>query len=47
MKERPIGPLAAAIRALGGEAEFLGAEGYPPVRVSGTIAGATSGSMQG
>jgi len=39
MKERPIGPLAAAIRALGGEVEFLGAEGYPPVRVSGTIAG--------
>jgi 3-phosphoshikimate 1-carboxyvinyltransferase len=39
MKERPLGPLAKAIRALGGEIEFLGREGYPPVRVSGSLIG--------
>jgi 3-phosphoshikimate 1-carboxyvinyltransferase len=39
MKERPVGPLAAAIRALGGEVGFLGREGYPPVRVSGSLDG--------
>lgn len=39
MKERPVGPLAAAIRALGGKVGFLGREGYPPVRVSGPLDG--------
>lgn len=39
MKERPIGPLADAIRALGGSVEFLEKEGYPPLRVSGELIG--------
>jgi len=43
MKERPIGPLVRALRELGGKAEFLGAEGYPPVRVRGPIAGGDAG----
>jgi len=32
---RPIGPLLDAINALGGNAESLGADGLPPVRVKG------------
>ncbi|MDI9633080.1 MAG: 3-phosphoshikimate 1-carboxyvinyltransferase [Methanolinea sp.] len=39
MKERPMGPLADALRALGGRVEFLEKEGYPPVRVSGELVG--------
>lgn len=39
MKERPIGPLAGAIQALGGKMEFIGKEGYPPVRISGKLDG--------
>ena len=39
MHERPIGPLAAALREVGGEVRFLGNEGYPPLRVSGTFRG--------
>jgi 3-phosphoshikimate 1-carboxyvinyltransferase len=39
MLERPVGPLVEALRALGGEASFLEAEGYPPIRVSGRLKG--------
>ena len=41
MRERPIGPLAAALPALGGSARFLDREGYPPLRVSGQLRGGT------
>ena len=39
MQERPIGPLADALPAIGGSVEFLKKAGYPPIRVSGTMAG--------
>lgn len=39
MRERPIGPLIAALRALGVEVEELGAPGYPPIAVRGPIRG--------
>ncbi len=39
MLERPVGPLAGALRALGGDVAFTGRPGYPPVRVSGRLRG--------
>jgi 3-phosphoshikimate 1-carboxyvinyltransferase len=39
MLERPVGPLAGALQALGGEVTFTGAPGYPPIRVSGRLRG--------
>ena len=42
MQERPIGPLADALRSLGGTVEFLQNEGYPPLRVQGTLKGGTA-----
>lgn len=39
MQERPIGPLAAALPAIGGTVEFLKKDGYPPLRVSGHLTG--------
>ena len=39
MQERPIGPLADALGKIGGEVEFLKKPGYPPLRVSGSLAG--------
>ena len=39
MQERPIGPLAGALPALGGRVEFLQKDGYPPLRVSGKLLG--------
>lgn len=39
MQERPIGPLADALSAIGGTVEFIDKPGYPPVRVSGKISG--------
>ncbi len=39
MHERPIGPLAGALAGLGGEVRYLGAEGCPPLRVSGRFRG--------
>lgn len=39
MQERPVGPLAKALRALGGSAEFLKKPGYPPIRISGKMRG--------
>ena len=35
MKQRPIGPLVAALRTLGARIEYLENEGYPPLRFSG------------
>jgi 3-phosphoshikimate 1-carboxyvinyltransferase len=35
MCERPIGILVDALRALGAEIEYLGVEGYPPLRTKG------------
>jgi len=39
MKERPLGPLARALTSLGGDVAFLEKEGFPPVRVSGSLEG--------
>jgi len=39
MQERPIGPLAEALRCLGGSIDFLKNEGYPPLKVSGHLQG--------
>ncbi|MGX5914082.1 3-phosphoshikimate 1-carboxyvinyltransferase [Aliidiomarina sp. Khilg15.8] len=35
MYERPIGPLVDALRQLGGDIEYLGEIGYPPLRIRG------------
>jgi len=39
MLERPVGPLADALRALGGDVAFPGRPGFPPIRVSGRLRG--------
>ncbi|KDE56196.1 3-phosphoshikimate 1-carboxyvinyltransferase [Methanoculleus sp. MH98A] len=39
MLERPVGPLAGALRALGGDVAFVGEPGYPPIRISGRLRG--------
>ena len=36
MRQRPIGPLVDALRSLGARIEYLGQEGYPPLRIHGT-----------
>ncbi len=35
LRERPVGPLVDALRTLGARIDFLGAEGYVPVRIAG------------
>jgi len=35
MLERPIAPLVDALRALGADLEYLGQEGFPPLRIGG------------
>ena len=35
LRERPVGPLTAALRALGCRIDHLGAEGYVPLRIAG------------
>lgn len=35
LRQRPIGPLVNCLRALGAEIEYLGEEGYAPLRVRG------------
>ena len=42
MQERPVGPLADALRSLGGEIKFLQKAGFPPFTVSGNLAGGTA-----
>jgi len=37
MRQRPIGPLVDALRLLGGHITYLGEEGFPPLRVTGTM----------
>ncbi|MDP2795961.1 MAG: 3-phosphoshikimate 1-carboxyvinyltransferase [Methanoregula sp.] len=39
MQERPIGPLADALCAIGGSVRFLKNGGYPPVKVQGRLIG--------
>ena len=39
MQERPIGPLAGALPAIGGSVDFLEKPGYPPLKVSGKLLG--------
>lgn len=41
MRQRPIGELVEALRALGAAADYTGESGYPPVRVGGGISGGT------
>lgn len=36
MRERPVGPLVDGLRQLGARIDYLGAEGFPPIRVTGT-----------
>lgn len=39
MQERPIGPLAEALRHIGGSITYLKNAGYPPLEVSGSLKG--------
>lgn len=36
MQQRPLKPLCDALRSLGATIEYTGAEGYPPVKISGS-----------
>lgn len=36
MRHRPIGPLVDALRRLGAQIEYMGEEGFPPLRITGT-----------
>jgi 3-phosphoshikimate 1-carboxyvinyltransferase len=36
MRERPVAPLVDGLRQLGAEIDYLGEEGFPPIRVIGT-----------
>jgi len=36
MRERPVAPLVDGLRQLGAVIEYLGEDGYPPIRVTGT-----------
>lgn len=36
MRERPIGELVQPLRELGAEIEYLGEQGYPPLKITGT-----------
>lgn len=38
MKERPIGPLVTALRALGADIQYLEKEGYPPLQIGSPTA---------
>ena len=37
MHHRPIGQLVDALRAIGAQIEYLGQEGYPPLRITGRV----------
>ena len=37
MRHRPIGQLVDALREIGAQIDYLGAEGYPPLRIKGCI----------
>jgi len=36
MRQRPIGPLVDALRSMGAAIDYLGQDGFPPLRISGT-----------
>jgi len=42
MHERPVAPLVEALRLCGGEIEYLGSEGCPPLRVGGRLRGGST-----
>lgn len=44
MKERPIGPLTDALKQIGARIDFLGKEGYPPLKITG--GGLKGGSIE-
>ena len=35
MRQRPVGPLVEALRACGADIEYIGEEGFPPLRIRG------------
>lgn len=37
MRQRPIGPLVEALRACGAQIGYVGAEGYPPLKIEGKV----------
>jgi 3-phosphoshikimate 1-carboxyvinyltransferase len=39
MRQRPIGELVDALRAIGAGADYVGQQGYPPLRVGGGLSG--------
>jgi len=39
MRQRPIGPLVEALRTMGASIDYLGKEGFPPLRIMGTALG--------
>jgi len=48
MRERPVGPLADALTAMGGQVRYRGRTGFPPLTVQGVFRGGTvtvDGSM--
>ena len=43
LRERPVGPLVEAVRRLGGEVDYLGQAGFPPLAIlGGTLRGGTT-----
>ncbi len=47
MRERPVAPLVDGLRQLGARIEYLGEQGYPPIRVTGTGLGGGEVRMPG
>jgi 3-phosphoshikimate 1-carboxyvinyltransferase len=47
MRERPVAPLVDGLRQLGANIEYLGASGFPPIRVTGTGLSGGTVRMQG
>ena len=46
MKERPIGILVDALRELGAKIDYLEADGFPPIRISGENNHLSGGKVQ-
>ncbi len=47
MQERPIGPLVDALRELGADIEYLGAAGFPPLKVTAAVLEYKTWNVQG
>ena len=47
MRHRPIGVLVEALRKLGAEIEYVEEEGYPPLRITGTVLHGTTLELPG